>query len=272
MDRDEGGKRVVTTVSTTTTVASGGRRTTEVVTTQRHVDDGGRVETTKTVRTDGTPDGQEAASDASRAVGNGREGVAAARDNHDASPRPATPRPSPFHHGPAAIQASAPAGPAEVAVIATDCLLGVSVSDAAAVEPEATPARGGGAGWRKTEYLFRLGRFLPPFMIVSKYYQDKEEEARQRAALQQEYADMRGRGAARSWWDRLPGAGGRAAKGDDEAPGNDGRLARASSRTEYCLQRLYVQMGKNATMMSTLAAAMAQPGFPGQVHAAGVHC
>ncbi|KAL7541131.1 hypothetical protein ACHAXR_012044 [Thalassiosira sp. AJA248-18] len=323
MDRDENGKRVVTTVTTTTTVDNDGNRRTETVTKERHLDDGGRVETTKLVQDDG---------DKKESSGNTRGGATnansssptnhASNQHHPLSP----PRQSPFHNPPVspamAIKAASsepPTTPTEVAVIATDCLLGVSVSDSITGDPDsALPStaaskkkskadntnnknnsNNNSVGWRKTEYLFRLGRFIPPFMIVNKYYQDKEEEERRRKEMQKEYNDMRDR-LKKNRWDSLGernkddnGGGGAknpaAAVDDDEKDDKtsntdkintnntttpetpiSNNLSNASSRTEYYLQRIYVQMNKNINMMHhILFNEITKPDFPKKVQHGG---
>ncbi len=63
-----------------------------------------------------------------------------------------------------AVVEKAPASPPEVAAIATDCLLGVCVSNAVSTDPDGGSSKvvgGKRSGWRKTEYLFKLGRFIP---------------------------------------------------------------------------------------------------------------
>ncbi|KAL9180909.1 hypothetical protein ACHAXT_009714 [Thalassiosira profunda] len=265
MDRDEEGRRVVTTVTKTTIVDNKGQKRTETVTTKKHVDEGGRVETKKVVEGEGTTE--------TSGSGVGQR------------PMPGSPSMAPASP-PASLEVAAPEavpGPAEVAVIATDCLLGVSVADAAIADPTGGAATApvkkepGAAGWRKSEYLFRLGRFIPPFMVVNKYYKDAEEEGRRRKEMQKEYDDMRERLKQNRWnkakRDDDGGLGGAktpapGAKDSGVVPmGNE--LSDASFRAEYYLQRLYVQMGKNLEMMGILLHEMTRPDFPRRVCAGG---
>ncbi|KAL7432578.1 hypothetical protein ACHAXH_006155, partial [Discostella pseudostelligera] len=265
VEKDENGKRVVTTVTNTTIVDGDGKRRTETVTTQRHVDDGGRVETTKVVHGD----------DAS-----------AEQDHPPVIPPPPFPFLRPASMRPDVVLPSdEPTSPPEVAVIATDCLLGVSISDSASTDPDSfvvpssssSPSTGNNgkskSGWRKTEYLFKLGRFIPPFMIVGKYYKDEEEEERRRKEMQREYNDMRDR-LRKNRWDK------RSSKDESEKKDADVKLnpsnteissniSHVSTQTEYYLQRIYVQMVKNATMMKFLCGEMMKPDFPKKVKVGG---
>jgi len=268
VEKDENGKRVVTTVTNTTIVDGDGKRRTETVTTQRHVDDGGRVETTKVVHGD----------DAS-----------AEQDHPPVVPPPPFPFLRPALMRPdVVISSEEPTSPPEVAVIATDCLLGVSISDSASTDPDSfvvpsssssssSPSTGNHgkskSGWRKTEYLFKLGRFIPPFMIVGKYYKDEEEEERRRKEMQREYNDMRDR-LRKNRWDK------RASKDESDKKNGDAKsnpsnteissnISHVSTQTEYYLQRIYVQMVKNATMMKFLCGEMMKPDFPKKVKVGG---
>ncbi len=291
MGRDKDGKRVVTTVTKTTKVIDGKRRT-ETVITRRHVDDGGRVETEKFI-------------DEGRGT-NGSVPSAAGEDKTmksrggDVTSSPMTDAPTvPFQLTtmPRAVVEKSSTSPSKVAAIVTDCLLGVSVTDASSTDPDgfvsptrSTPASsssqkngdksssgGGKTGWRKTEYLFKLGRFIPPFMIVGKYYKDEEEEERRRREMQREYDDMRDRLRRNRWYSSAKRDGKSSssiANDTDERKGQ--RRAElpitndVSSRTEYYLQRTYVQMAKNASMMShILTDVMMRPDFPRKVRAGG---
>ena len=212
---------------------------------------------------------------------------------------------SPFHQPPAiAIQASEPTKPAEVAVIATDNLLGVAISDSVTADPDSavpqskkapssssrnknssnsgnTSTENNQIGWRKTEYLFRLGRFIPPFMIVNKYYQDKEAEEKRRKEMKREYTEMRDR-MKKNRWDKSASKNGDDDKSEESNSDSKGTinntttetpisnsLSNVSSRTEYYLQRIYVQMNKNLNMMGILANEMIQPDFPKKVQVSG---
>jgi hypothetical protein len=321
VDRDDDGKRVVTTVTKTTIVDSGGKRKTETVTTRRHVDDGGRVETERVADDDGrrrgapprTPStGDSPPAAAAGGGSNGRKDGSAVDDAtttattttttttaggrrpppHDDRRGPMFPPAFPFYR-PAmiapprvvAVVEKPPTSPPKVAAIATDCLLGVSVADAASSDPDG----GKRIGWRKTEYLFKLSRFVPPFMIVGKYYKDEEEEERRRKEMQKEYDDMLSR-LRRNRWDsatkRYADSSSSAAISPDEkkkegmgsADSEKDRKATdlprtdnvVSSRTEYYLQRTYVQMAKNANMMThTVTDVMMKPDFPKKVQAGG---
>jgi hypothetical protein len=122
-------------------------------------------------------------------------------------------------------------------------------------------------------------------MIVGKYYKDEEEEERRRKEMQREYDDMLAR-LRRNRWDT---AAGRDAESSSAANPPDEKkrkeigpnaekdrktvkLSRTnsvvSSRTEYYLQRTYVQMAKNANMMSYIVTdVMMRPDFPRKVRA-----
>ena len=170
-----------------------------------------------------------------------------------------------------------PTSPLEVAVIATDCLLGMSITDTPSMDPTghtapvtkrkptpksssllvlsdgSTANRGGtkeGTGWRKTEYLFKLGRFIPAFMIVGKYYKDEEEEERRRREMQKEYDGLMDR-LRKYQWDNTPNTN-TTAKSKDESSLSAAKdkktkkqqqqglgASSTASRTEYYLQRLY---------------------------------
>ncbi len=329
VDRDDDGKRVVTTVTKTTIVDSEGRRRTETVTTRRHVDDGGRVETERVAdddddggggrrrggdppRTASTVDSPPAAA-AGGGGSNGRKKDGSAVDDATTTTAAATtaggrrppslddrrgpmsPPTFPFyrpamiaHPRVAAVVEKPPTSPPKVAAIATDCLLGVSVADAASSDPDG----GKRIGWRKTEYLFKLSRFVPPFMIVGKYYKDEEEEERRRKEMQREYDDMLGR-LRRNRWDSAAkrdadSSSSAANSSDEKKKKKEGMTGSAdaekdrettdlsrtdtvvSSRTEYYLQRTYVQMAKNANMMThTVTDVMMKPDFPKKVRAGG---
>ena len=263
VEKDDNGKRIVTTVTNTTIVDGDGKRRTETVTTKRHVDDGGRVETKKVTHGDDATTEQD-------------------------HPPVIPPLPFPFL-SPASIRpdvvisSEEPTSPPEVAVIATDCLLGLSVSDSASTDPDSfvvpsssSPSTGNNSksksGWRKTEYLFKLGRFIPPFMIVGKYYKDKEEEERRRKEMQKEYNDMRERLRKNRWNKMLSKEESSTTdKNDRDAKFNhpstelSSNISQVSTQTEYYLQRIYVQMVKNATMMKFLCGEMMKPDFPNKV-------
>ena len=127
-------------------------------------------------------------------------------------------------------------------------------------------------GWRKTEYLFKLGRFIPPFMIVGKYYKDEDEDERRRIEIQKEYDKLVKR--LRVWDSKslsttTPTTTNKKNDDDDDeerkkkkkeeqqkqqqGEGSNTIISISSSsfpRTEYYLQRMYVQMVKNMNMMS----------------------
>ena len=274
--RDEKGKRITTTVTKTTTVDSEGNRKTETETTVRHLDEGGRVERSRIVEEDGNaaktrrtgeePKGTARSSGlaaAKRLAAQSVEGRGEARHGDDET-------------------ATADEGPAEVTMIATDCIFGLSISDVPSSDPDmpqSTPSRQQGnkhkseseAGWRQTEYTFRLGRFFPPFMVVGKYYDDPVEDERRRREGKREYDEMR-EGKRKSRWgksaERLDDG---PSRGDERSAGkkSDERLTAAASGTEYYLQRLYVQMNKNLDAMVNIGGAMMTPEFPGKVSWAG---
>ncbi len=256
--RDENGKRVVTTVTETVTVDDHGKRKTEIETTVRHLDEGGRVETKKEVRHE---DGG----------GNGNESTHAPK-----APRVAPSAPT---FGPPAIVAPAgpPITPPEVAVIDTETLFGVAITDAAGQHPDDVDyqpnQRGGdGSGWRRTEFLFRLGRFIPPFMLVSQYYDSRGAEAKRN---KEEYDKMR----QRKKKDRLDNAKSRDKDGnevdgsaaEDDIPNslpNYGALS-TSNRTQEFLEKLRDQMEKNAKMMQVIGKEVIKPDFPVKVKKSG---
>ncbi len=267
VEKDENGKRIVTTVTNTTIVDGDGKRRTETVTTKRHVDDGGRVETTKVTHGDDATVGQ---------------------DHPPVIPPPPFPFLRPASMRPdVVISSEEPTSPPEVAVIATDCLLGLSVSDSASTDPDSfvvpsssSPSTGNNSksksGWRKTEYLFKLGRFIPPVMIVGKYYKNEEEEERRRKEMQKEYNDMRERLRKNRWNKRLSKEESSTADKNDEGaslshPSTElsSNISHVSTQTEYYLQSLYVQMVKNATMMKFLCGEMMTPDFPKKVKIGG---
>ena len=165
--RDANGKRVTTTVTKTTTVDSDGNRRTETETTVRHLDDGGRVERSRVVEEDGNAAQKKRPEEprrtqsvglaaAKRLAAQPVEGIGGARRGDDET------------------AAAADDVPAEVTMIATDCIFGLSISDVPSTDPDmpqGAPGRQGKqnksqsepeAGWRQTEYTFRLGRFFPP--------------------------------------------------------------------------------------------------------------
>lgn len=300
MERDEEGKRVVKTIQTTT-IINNGKKSTEVVTTERHVDDGGRVETKKVVTSD--DDGIGGGSGEKKKQGdhplNGltprewidqkRHAAGFTRPSFSPSSAPAV----------GATQEQVPSSPAEVAVIATDCLLGVSISDSVADDPDsALPSAKNNksstnkkndsksAGWRKTEYLFKLGRFIPPFMLVAKYYKDEEDEKRRRNEMQKEYNELTNK-LKKNRWDKSSERIDTNNKDDDDDNKTKSKLdyekedntksspisndlSDVSSRTEYYMQRIYVQMIKNANMMSHLAInVVLKPDFPKKVQVQG---
>ena len=323
MERDGNGKRVVTTVTKTTRVVDG-KRNTETVITRRHVDDGGRIETEKVVEDNGRGGGASTAGTVPTSSGGGGTKIAttatlSSRGDGTSSPpaprRVVPPTALPFHSTtmPNAVVEKPPTSPPFVAAIVTDCLLGVSVTDASSTDPDGfvSPTRStsgtskssssssssknngdkgsgngvGKAGWRKTEYLFKLGRFIPPFMIVGKYYKDEEEEERRRRDMQKEYDDMRDR-LRRYRWDSSARRDGAARRDDESSSSSESKdkdesrrrsgsadlpiTNAVTSRTEYYLQRTYVQMAKNASMMShILTDVMMRPDFPRKVSAGG---
>mmetsp|Transcript_3705 Transcript_3705/g.8326 ORF Transcript_3705/g.8326 Transcript_3705/m.8326 type:complete len:595 (+) Transcript_3705:114-1898(+) len=258
--RDGNGKRVVTTVTETVTVDDNGKRKTETETTVRHLDDGGRVETKKEVHAE---DGDD--------VGNGDE-----LKNSSRAPRVA---PSAPMFGPPAIVAPAgpPTSPPEVAVIDTETLFGVAITDAAGQHPDDVDyqpnQRGGdGSGWRRTEFLFRLGRFIPPFMLVSQYYDSRGAEAKRN---KEEYDRVRQRVKK----ERLDNTKGRDKDGnevdgsaaEDVMPNslpNYGALS-SSNRMQEFLEKLREQMEKNARMMQIIGKEVIKPDFPGKVKMRG---
>jgi hypothetical protein len=124
-------------------------------------------------------------------------------------------------------------------------------------------------------------------MIVGKYYKDEEEEERRRKEMQREYNDMLAR-LRRNRWDTATGRDAdlsSAANPLDEKKRKEIRpnvekdrktadLLRTnsvvSSRTEYYLQRMYIQMAKNANMMSYIVTdVMMKPDFPRKLEAGG---
>ena len=312
MERDDEGKRVVTTVTKTTVVDGEGKRRTEVVTTKKFVDEGNRVETKKVVQEQGDGSGgREGGNKSTLRRSERRAGEKSGKDK-DGIANGSMPSMDDLmgghpHHpmmpSMMAAQASGqPTSPAEVSAISTDCLLGVSISDTPTGDPDSVVSqmnknrnnnstangnnnsngrqKGEAAGWRKTEYLFRLGRFIPPFMIVNKYYQDKEEEERRRLEMQKEYNDMRDRMKKGRWdkstaKDKSVGEEGSSttAKGANTAKNttimNNDRMDAVSSRTEYYMQRLQVQMSKNLDMMCYLFTEMTKPDFPKKVQVSG---
>lgn len=110
-------------------------------------------------------------------------------------------------------------------------------------------------------------------MIVGKYYKDEEEEERRRKEMQREYNDMRDR-LRKNRWDK------RASKDESDKKNGDAKsnpsnteissnISHVSTQTEYYLQRIYVQMVKNATMMKFLCGEMMKPDFPKKVKVGG---
>jgi len=305
MERDEEGKRVVKTIQTTTIINNGKKRT-EVVTTERHVDDGGRVETKKVVTSD--DDNNDGGSIGEKKKKKKRidptsDPLPKGASRVDQKKRPNWPTervtpselaasvPAKALVGATYAQEQASSSPAEVAVIATDCLLGVSISDSASEDPDSalppskknnkssTKKNDSKSGWRKTEYLFKLGRFIPPFMLVAKYYKDEEEEQRRRTEMQKEYNELTNK-LKKNRWDK---SSERDTEDDKTKPKleyemednakttqvtND--LSDMSSRTEYYMQRIYVQMIKNIEMMEHLATnVIFKEDFPNKVQLQG---
>lgn len=290
MTRDEHGKRVATTVTKTTVVDGDGKIRTETETTIRHLDEGGRVETKKVVHVDGG-DGEDTSSTTTSPNRNGkndddaqtiqRGGVRAAHFHSNMPPSP------PFFPSPpgAIIDTSAPASPPQVAEIATDLRLGLAVTDSTSTDPDNPNARkssSGSGGWRRTEYLFRLGRFIPPFMVVSQYYEDKEEEERRRKQLTKEYNEKRQRQKENRWGKSTSSnrqqqeekSSNRDSDDDNITPETNNFPVPANfpidiSRSEYLLQRLHTQMEKNAAMMGAMLKQMLKPDFPRKVYQSG---
>ena len=286
MTRDENGKRVATTVTKTTTVDGEGKKRTETETTVRHLDEGGRVETKKVVHVDGGEDSSSSSSTTAAAA-------AKSDDKRRQTARSLSPRgladntPSPFYkQSPRAppgaiVDPSAPPSPPEVAEIATDLRLGLAVTDNTSSDPD-NPNKGvrksisgSSGGWRKTEYLFRLGRFVPPFMVVSQYYEDKVEEERRRKELTKEYNERRQRQKENRWGkssekDKSKGS----VSEDDISEGTSYfpiplNFPIDTSRAEYYLQRLDTQMDKNSAMMGIMLRQILKPDFPQKVVASG---
>jgi hypothetical protein len=146
MDRDMDGDCVVVTVTETTVVDREGKSKTEqTVTTRGYVDDGGRIETKKSVL-----DEQARARSKTQKKKDGNA-VIEDESNHPPRPPPLSPPSSfPFPHSmmmmmmrnimpiqPAAVVVveKPPTSPPEVAVIATDCLLGMSITDTSSMDP-----------------------------------------------------------------------------------------------------------------------------------------
>lgn len=292
MTRDENGKRVATTITKTTVVDAEGKKRTETETTVRHLDEGGRVETKKVVHVDGG--GESSSSSTTAATPNQKDG----RNNDARKPQQqSTPHhphhmPPPYFGSPpgAIIDSSVPPSPPQVCQLATDLRLGLGVTDGTSADPDnpnAPPVRkGSSGGWRKTEYLFRLGRFIPPFLVVSQYYEDKEEEERRRQQLTKEYNEKRQRQKESRWGksserqDKQEKSkdDGRSDADDSTTPEMDGannnfpipaNLPIDTSRTEYFLQRLHTQMEKNAAMMGFMLKQMLKPDFPKKVYHSG---
>jgi hypothetical protein len=122
-------------------------------------------------------------------------------------------------------------------------------------------------------------------MIVGKYYKDEEEEERRWKEMQREYNNMLAR-LRRNRWDAAAGRdadSSSAANPPDEKKRKEigpnaekdqktANLSRTNSvvlsPTEYYLQRTYVQMAKNANMMSYIVTdVMMRPNFPRKVRA-----
>ncbi|KAL7434976.1 hypothetical protein ACHAXM_004385 [Skeletonema potamos] len=289
MTRDDNGKRVATTITKTTVVDGSGKKRTETETTVRHLDEGGRVETKKVVHVDGGEDSSSSSSSSSAAA-------AAATKPHDKrrqTARTLSPRgladnimvPSPFMQSPpgAIVDPSAPPSPPQVAEIATDLRLGLAVTDGTSSDPDnpnqVVRKSSGSGGWRKTEYLFRLGRFVPPFMVVSQYYEDKEEEDRRRKELTKEYNERRQRQKESRWGKSSERQQEEKSNGgsDDDNPESEGmstfpipaNFPIDTSRIEYFLQRLDTQMEKNAAMMGIMMKQIFKPDFPKKVRISG---
>jgi hypothetical protein len=120
-------------------------------------------------------------------------------------------------------------------------------------------------------------------MIVGKYYKDEKEEKRQRKEMQREYNDMLARLMCNRW-DTAAGQDANLSSAVNppdekkrkeigpnvEKDGKTANLLRTnsvvSSHTEYYLQRTYVQMAKNANLMSYIVTdEMMKPNFPRKV-------
>jgi len=292
MTRDDNGKRVATTVTKTTTVDGEGKKRVETETTVRHLDEGGRVETNKVVQVDG---GEDASSTTSSSATNAAGAKPNEKRRHTA--RSLSPRgfadednmPSPFNQSQLneVIDPSAPPSPPEVAEIATNLRLGLAVTDGTSSDPDnpnqVARKSSGSGGWRKTEYLFRLGRFVPPFMVVSQYYEDKVEEERRRKELTKEYNERRQRQKENKWGKKFSERQQqeKEAKDGSEEDGNTSESEGTSnfpipsdfpidtSRVEYYLQRLHTQMEKNAAMMEIMVKQIFKPDFPHKVRHSG---
>jgi len=293
MTRDDNGKRVATTVTKTTTVDGEGKKRVETETTVRHLDEGGRVETNKVVQVDG---GEDASSSASSPTTNAAGAKPNEKRRHTA--RSLSPRgfadednmPSPFNQSQLneVIDPSAPPSPPEVAEIATNLRLGLAVTDGTSSDPDnpnqVARKSSGSGGWRKTEYLFRLGRFVPPFMVVSQYYEDKVEEERRRKELTKEYNERRQRQKENKWGKKFSERQ-QQEKDAKDGSGEDGNTSESegtsnnfpipadfpidTSRVEYYLQRLHTQMEKNAAMMEIMVKQIFKPDFPQKVRHSG---
>jgi hypothetical protein len=183
----------------------------------------------------------------------------------------------------AIVDPSAPPSPPQVAEIATDLRLGLAVTDGTSSDPDnpnqVVRKSSGSGGWRKTEYLFRLGRFVPPFMVVSQYYEDKEEEDRRRKELTKEYNERRQRQKESRWGKSSERQQEEKSNGgsDDDNPESEGmstfpipaNFPIDTSRIEYFLQRLDTQMEKNAAMMGIMMKQIFKPDFPKKVRISG---
>lgn len=269
--RDEHGKRVVTTVTETTIVDADGKRRTEAETTVRHLDEGGRVETKKVVHTEG---------------GDKKNTANKTDSGNNKGEMPNRPMVAPsapgFTHPLVVATADANSTPFEVAVIDTETLFGVAITDSEGEGPDDAnyqPSRRGksNSGWRKTEFLFRLGRFIPPFMVVSQYYENKEAD---KTNQKEEYHKMR----QRQLEERLAGAKGRhkdeneesttSKNSDDTSPNPLSNSLTSSfpvdsSKTQQFLEKVREQMEKNAKMMKLIALETIKPDFPAKVRSSG---
>ncbi|KAL7481884.1 hypothetical protein ACHAW6_007572 [Cyclotella cf. meneghiniana] len=256
--RDENGKRIVTTVTKTTIVDAEGNRRVETETTTRHLDDGGRVETQKVVyddKKDALKNRDNTAQMNEKSTDKESSSVAAPTDN-TFNPR------------------------AQVAMISTDCLFGLAVTDSKSDEPNdpVIPNLGDASKWRKTEYLFRLGRFIPPFMVVSQYYNDKEEAERRRQQQHKEYDEKRQRQKKGRWGKSAERSNG-SDRDDESAEGKSegsninfphpSNLPIDNSRARYYLARIDEQMEKNIDMMKVVLGEMLKPEFPRKVYDSG---
>ncbi|KAL3781699.1 hypothetical protein HJC23_009917 [Cyclotella cryptica] len=256
--RDENGKRIVTTVTKTTIVDAEGNRRTETETTTRHLDDGGRVETKKVVHND-------------------KNNALKKWDNT----APTNDKPKDQESSSVAATAAKTINPSEeVVMISSNCLFGLAVTDSKSDEPNdpGVPKLGDASKWRTTEYLFRLGRFIPPFAVVSQYYNDKEEVERRRQQHQKEYDEKRQRqkkGRLEKSSERADSSDSDSEAAEDKSKGSNtlfplpSNLPIDNSRARYYLARIDEQMEKNINMMKIVLGEMLKPEFTRKVYDSG---